>query len=243
MKILEINNITKRFGGLIAVKGVSMSVIEGCIVGLIGPNGAGKTTLFNVIAGTYKPDSGNIFFYGKDITRNKPYEVCRLGIARTFQTTRPFLEITVIDNIIIGALIRESNINRAKDIAMNIIKIFELESVANFYGHELTIPDRKKLEIARALATGCKLLLLDEPMAGLNPTEKVHATEWLKFINSQGISMIIVEHDMKSVMSICDHIVLLDRGGKLLEGDPETVTKDPRAIAAYLGDDYGNIKN
>lgn len=243
MNILELHSVTKRFGGLVAVKEVDMTVPEGCILGLIGPNGAGKTTLFNLIAGSFSPDNGKIIFQDRDITRLKPYEVCKRGLARTFQTTKPFLEDTVIENVVVGVLLREGNVNKAKKMAMNIIEMLELENVADSFGHELTIPDRKRLEVARALATGCKLLLLDEPMAGLNPSEKLHIVNLLRRINTEGISMVIVEHDMKSVMSLCSYIVLLDRGQKLLEGLPKDVTKDPRAIAAYLGEDYENTRN
>ena len=149
----------------------------------------------------------------------------------------------MLDNVIVGVFMQEGNVNKAKKIALNIIEMLELKDVADSFGHELTIPDRKRLEVARALATGCKLLLLDEPMAGLNPTEKSHIVNLLKRINCEGISMIIVEHDMKSVMSLCSYIVLLDRGEKLLEGLPKEVTRDPRAIAAYLGEDYEHNGN
>lgn len=243
MNILELHKITKHFGGLTAVKEVDMTVPEGCILGLIGPNGAGKTTLFNLIAGSFAPDHGRIIFQNHDITGLKPYEACKRGLARTFQTTKPFLENTVLDNVIVGVFMQEGNVNKAKKIALNIIEMLELKDVADSFGHELTIPDRKRLEVARALATGCKLLLLDEPMAGLNPTEKSHIVNLLKRINCEGISMIIVEHDMKSVMSLCSYIVLLDRGEKLLEGLPKEVTRDPRAIAAYLGEDYEHNGN
>jgi branched-chain amino acid transport system ATP-binding protein len=243
LAILELQKITKHFGGLIAVNEVDMTVPEDRVLGLIGPNGAGKTTLFNLIVGYFAPDKGRIIFNGRDITGLKSYEVCKRGLARTFQTTKPFLESTVIDNVMIGALLRDANVKIAKKISLEIIEMLELGPVSLFFGHELTIPDRKRLEIARALATGCKLLLLDEPMAGLNPVEKAHMVNLLKRINGEGISMIVVEHDMKSVMSLCSFIVLLDRGQKLVEGTPKEVTKDPRAIAAYLGEDYGNIRN
>ncbi len=243
MVILEISNVSKRFGGLVAVDNVSTAVQEGKILGLLGPNGAGKTTLFNLIAGYYRPDSGRIAFQGRDITGLKPYEVCRMGIARTFQTTKPFLESTVVENVMVGALIRDASVPNARKAATGIVELLELDQVAEVPGHELTVPDRKRLEVARALATGGKLLLLDEPMAGLTPTEKAHTLGMLRRINERGITLIIVEHDMKAVMSLCSHIVLLDRGKKLIEGSPEEIARDPRAIAAYLGEEYGHIRS
>ncbi|MCK4786606.1 MAG: ABC transporter ATP-binding protein [Desulfobacteraceae bacterium] len=243
MAILEVKGVTKKFGGLVAVNSVDMAIREGQIVGLIGPNGAGKTTLFNIIAGYYKPNEGKIYFQGTDITGLKPFEVCKLGIGRTFQTTRPFMENSVIDNVLVGALMHDHNVARARRVVIEIVKMLELGRLADVAGHELTVPDRKRLEVARALATGCKLLLLDEPMAGLTPTEKAHASNLLRRINDQGITLIIVEHDMKAVMMLSSYIVLLDRGNKLIEGTPGEVTKDPRAIAAYLGEEYGNTRN
>jgi len=236
---LEVRQVTKAFGGLVAVHMVDMTVTEGRILGLIGPNGAGKTTLFNLIAGYYKPDEGQVIFLEHDITGLKPYETCRLGIARTFQTTKPFMETSVIDNVLVGALMHDPSVSRARKLAVDIIEMLELGRLAYVAGHELTVPDRKRLEVARALATGAKLLLLDEPMAGLTPTEKAHTISLLRRINSQGITLIIVEHDMKAVMTLCSYIVLLDRGEKLVEGTPQEVTKDPKAIAAYLGEEYG----
>jgi branched-chain amino acid transport system ATP-binding protein len=241
--LLELKDVTKTFGGLVAVNGVSMTVEKGIIFGLIGPNGAGKTTLFNLIAGYYRPDRGRVVFMEEEITGLKPYNICRKGIARTFQTTKPFLESTVVENVIVGALVHDRRVPHARKEAESIVELLELDQVAEAEGHELTVPDRKRLEVARALATGGKLLLLDEPMAGLTPTEKTHLLGILRRINERGITLIIVEHDMKAVMSICAHIVLLDRGAKLLEGNPEEVSRDPRAIAAYLGEEYGYSGN
>ena len=240
MAILETRNVTKRFGGLVAVNSVDMVVEEGQIFGLIGPNGAGKTTLFNLVAGYYKPNTGQIRFQEHDITGFKPYDICKLGIGRTFQTTKPFMDSSVTDNIIAGALLNDSSVSRARKIANDIIDFLELRRLANSFGHELTVPDRKRLEVARALATGAKLLLLDEPMVGLTPTEKTHTMNLLRRINEQGTTMIIVEHDMRAVMSLCSYILILDRGRNLVEGTPEQVTKEPKAIAAYLGEEYAN---
>ena len=240
MAILETRNVTKRFGALVAVNDVDMTVEDGQIFGLIGPNGAGKTTLFNLIAGFYNPNTGHIRFQEHDITGLKPYDICKLGIGRTFQTTKPFMESSVTDNIIAGALLKDSSVSKARKIANDIIELLELGRLADSFGHELTVPDRKRLEIARAMATGAKLLLLDEPMAGLTPTEKAHTMTLLRRINEDGKTLIIVEHDMKAVMSLCSYIFILDRGSNLVEGTPEKVTKEPKAIAAYLGEDYGN---
>lgn len=238
MAMLEVNNVTKRFGGLVAVHDLEMTVNEGQILGLIGPNGAGKTTVFNMIAGYYKPDEGRIIFQGEDITGLKPYEVCKRGIARTFQTTKPFLESSVVDNVVIGALMQDHNAARARKVALDIVELLGFEELAYVAGYELTVPDRKRLETARALATGARLLLLDEPMAGLTPTEKAHTITLLRRINEQGITLVVVEHDMRAVMTLCPYIVLLERGEKLVEGTPQEVTSDPRAIVAYLGEEY-----
>jgi len=236
--LLEVSQITKTFGGLVAVHQLDMTVNEGQILGLIGPNGAGKTTLFNVIAGYYRPDEGHVVFQGRDITGVKPYDVCKLGIARTFQTTKPFMESSLIDNVVIGALMQDHNVTNAKKIALDIVDMLGFGELAYVPGHELTVPDRKRLEVARALATGAKLLLLDEPMAGLTPTEKAHTITLLRRINEEGISLVVVEHDMKAVMTVCSYIVLLVRGEKLVQGTPQEVTSDPKAITAYLGEEY-----
>jgi branched-chain amino acid transport system ATP-binding protein len=241
--MLTIRGITKSFGGLVAVDGADMQLSDGQMLGLIGPNGAGKTTLFNLISGTYTPDKGTIVFKGHNIAGAKPYDICRLGIARTFQTTKPFLECTVIENVLVGALLREPGVRRARAIAEQIVELLDLTPVARAHGSELSVPNRKLLEVGRAIATGGALLLLDEPMAGLVPSEKDRVLNVLRRINADGKSIIIVEHDMKAVMSLCSHIVLLDRGRVLIQGTPRDVTEDPRAIAAYLGDDYAIAAN
>jgi branched-chain amino acid transport system ATP-binding protein len=241
--MLEIRDVTKTFGGLVAVDSAHFELRHGELLGLIGPNGAGKTTLFNLIAGYYTPDRGGIIYEGRDIAGMKPYDICRLGIARTFQTTKPFLECTTIENILVGALLREPSVRKAEQIAEKIADLLDLTGVALARGAELSVPNRKLLEMGRTIATGGTLLLLDEPMAGLVPTEKERVLGVLRRINADGRSIIIVEHDMKAVMSLCSHIVLLDRGKILLEGTPQQVTEDPRAIAAYLGEDYATAAN
>jgi branched-chain amino acid transport system ATP-binding protein len=238
LAILELSKVTKRFGGLVAVHDLDMIVNEGEMLGLIGPNGAGKTTLFNIVGGYYHPDGGHIVFQNHDITGFKPYKVCQRGIARTFQTTKPFLESSVLENAVIGGFMRAHSTAEAQKIALKALDMLELSERAESLASELTVPDRKRLEMARALATGAKLLLLDEPMAGLTPSEKVHVADLLRKVNGEGITLVLVEHDMKVVMTLCSRIVLMDRGEKLTEGSPQQVSSDPRAITAYLGEEY-----
>jgi len=236
--ILEVSKVTKRFGGLVAVHDLDMRVDEGEILGLIGPNGAGKTTLFNLVVGYYQPDGGRIVFQGHDITSLKPYEVCQRGIARTFQTTKPFMDSSVLENVVIGGFMWSHGTAEARKTALKALGMLELDDRAETLASELTVPDRKRLEVARALATGAKLLLLDEPMAGLTPSEKAHTADLLRRVSEQGITLVIVEHDMKVVMTLCSRIILMDRGEKLVEGTPQEVSSDPKAITAYLGVEY-----
>lgn len=243
MPMLEVNNLTKKFGGLTAVNDVSFSLDESEILGLIGPNGAGKTTMFNMIAGYYKPDGGSVVFRGQDITGFKSYAICRLGIARTFQVTKPFLDSTVLENVMVGGFLQAHNAAEAQDIAWRALETLGFADRAEAMGHEINVPDRKRLEMARALATGAKLLLLDEPMAGLTPSEKGHIIDLMRKINEQGYTLVVVEHDMKAVMSLCPRIILMDRAMKLVEGTPEEVCSDPRAITAYLGEEYAARDN
>jgi branched-chain amino acid transport system ATP-binding protein len=238
MAILEVYSLTKRFGGLTAVSDLSFSLDESEIVGLIGPNGAGKTTVFNMIAGFYRPDSGRVVFQGEDLTGLRPYEICRRGIARTFQVTKPFLDSSVLDNVMVGGFLQARTAADARDIAWKALETLEFSNRGDAMGYEINVPDRKRLELARALATGAKLLLLDEPMAGLTPSEKGHIIDLLRKINEEGFTLVVVEHDMKVVMSLCPRIILMDRAMKLVEGTPEEVCSDPKAITAYLGEEY-----
>jgi branched-chain amino acid transport system ATP-binding protein len=238
MAFLEVENVKKNFGGLVAVHDFDMTVEKGEIVGLIGPNGAGKTTLFNMIACFYPPDSGRVVFQGRDIVGMKPYQVCSLGIARTFQVTKPFLNSTVLENIMVGGFLRGSNAREARRIAMEILELLNFSDKKDAMGHEITTADQKRLELARSLATKPSLLLLDEVMAGLNPAEKVLLVDLLRRINSQGITLLTVEHDMRAVMSLCERIIVMNRGGKLVDGPPQRVANDQQAIAAYLGEEY-----
>lgn len=237
--ILEARRLTKRFGGLVAVQGLDLAADERTLLGLIGPNGAGKTTVFNMLACAFAPDAGEILFRGQNVAGLRPYQVCALGLARTFQVTKPFVDNTVLENVMVGAFCRARNTREARRAARRTLDIVEFSHRMDATGHELTVAERKRLELARALATGPRMLLLDEPMAGLNPTEKAHLLELLRRIrDEQGIAIVVVEHDMKAVMTLCERIVLMHRGQKLVEGTPAQVARDPRAISAYLGAEY-----
>jgi branched-chain amino acid transport system ATP-binding protein len=239
MAILEARKLTKRFGGLVAVQDFDLTVEDKSLLGLIGPNGAGKTTVFNMLACYCPPDAGQIIFQGRSVIGMRPYEVCALGLARTFQVTKPFVDNTVLENVMVGAFCRAGNTRKAERVASQVLEIVEFSHRRDATGHELTIAERKRLELARALATQPKLLLLDEPMAGLNPTEKAYMLALLRRIRDQhGMAIIVVEHDMKAVMALCERIIVMHRGEKLVEGTPDQVTRDPRAISAYLGEEY-----
>jgi branched-chain amino acid transport system ATP-binding protein len=236
--LLQVTNVSKNFSGLRAVADVSFSVPEGAIFAVIGPNGAGKTTLFNLIAGVFAPNSGSIQFRGDRIDRLAPDEVCRLGIGRTFQLVRPFLGLTVEDNVTIGALLHEPNPNAAMQRAHEILSQLGLFAKRRHLAGTLTLPDRKRLEVARALATGPKLLLLDEVMAGLRPTEIDRIVEVVRKLNSdRGITILLIEHVMRAVMSIASRVLVLHHGAAIAEGAPETVVRDPAVVRSYLGEE------
>ena len=218
--------------------GVSLDLHQGEILGLIGPNGAGKTTLFNVVAGVYKPDTGSVSFKGRDITRMKPNARCRIGIARTFQITKPFPNMSVLDNVIVGAYFgpaQKQNFERARESAQEILNFVGLEKYANDPAKQLTIGGRKKLELCRALATRPGVLLLDEVVAGLHPAEVLDMVEVIKKINRSGVAILMIEHVMKAVMNVSQRVVVLDFGKKLAEGKPEDIVQNELVIAAYLG--------
>ena len=238
---LKVEGLSKRFGGLAANNDIHFSVEEGEIVSVIGPNGAGKSTLFNCVTGFYKPDSGNVFFYGKDITRMRSDKVCNLGIARTFQIVEVISEMTVLENVMTGGLLRYRRIKPAREKAVEILAFTGLYEKRNFLGTELTIADKKRLEVSMALATQPRLLMLDESMAGLTKVELQEIIGLIRKIRNEGMTLIIVEHVMEAVMQISDRIVVLNSGKKIMEGTPKEVSSNREVIQAYLGEKYGAI--
>lgn len=234
--LLEIANVSKSFSGLRAVSDVTFGVPEGSIFAVIGPNGAGKTTMFNMIAGVFTPDGGSITFGGQRIDGRTPDEVCRRGIGRTFQIVRPFPTLTVEDNVIVGALLRQADVPAATKRAREVLRQLDLFDKREQLAAKLTLPDRKRLEVARALATEPKLLLLDEVMAGLRPTETDRMVEILKKINRDtGLTILLIEHVMRAVMSLASRVLVLHHGAAIAEGAPETVVRDPAVVESYLG--------
>jgi branched-chain amino acid transport system ATP-binding protein len=234
--LLSVAGVTKRFRGLVAVDRVSLDVAQGEIFAVIGPNGAGKTTLFNMIAGVFRPDEGTISFAGTRIDGLPPDRVARAGIGRTFQIVRPFPALSVEDNVIVGALMRVADVATARGEAGEILRRLDLYDKRAQRASSLTLPDRKRLEVARALATRPRLLLLDEVMAGLRPTETDRMVAILRELNREsGLAILLIEHVMRAVMALAARILVLHHGGAIAEGPPERVVRDPAVLSSYLG--------
>jgi branched-chain amino acid transport system ATP-binding protein len=235
---LVVRNLSKRFGGLRAVQDLSFSVREGETVALIGPNGAGKTTSFHLVTGFQRADAGSVSAFGRELVGLRPYDICAHGLARTFQVARPFGTMTVLANVMTGAFLRHKSINVARTKAGEAIEFVGLFDKRARVAKSLTLPDRKRLEVARALATAPQLLLLDEVMAGLNPAEIDQAVALIGKLSARGLTIVIVEHVMRAIMAVARHIVVLDHGQKIAEGSPNDVVANAEVIRAYLGTEY-----
>lgn len=236
--LLEANGVKKRFGGLTAVNDVDFVVRQGEIVGLIGPNGAGKTTFFNAITGFMRPDEGDVRFEGESIVGHKPSDICKRGMTRTFQIVKPFPEMTVTENVLVGAFNHHAGMDRATEKAHEVIELVGLGPQAEKPGAALTVAGRKRVELAKALATGPKLMLLDEVMAGLTPSEVAGMIEVLRRVRDSGVTMVIVEHVMQVIMNLSDRIYVLHHGENIAEGTPGEIVSDRKVMEAYLGESF-----
>jgi branched-chain amino acid transport system ATP-binding protein len=236
--LLQIQGLSKHFGGLMANREIDLEIQEGEIVGLIGPNGAGKTTLFNCIAGYYAPDAGHVFFAGREITAQAPAEICRAGIARTFQLVRVFKNMTALENVMVGAFAGTADSTPARRQALKLLEFGGLADKRDVLASHLTIADKKRLELLRALATRPRLLMLDEAMAGLTPKETADAVDLLRALVQQGLTLFLVEHVMEVIMPISQRIIVLNYGEKIAEGRPAEIAVHPDVVKAYLGKKY-----
>jgi branched-chain amino acid transport system ATP-binding protein len=236
MSLLKIQGVSKRFGGLAALTHVTYDVNQGEILGLIGPNGAAKTTLFNVVNGFYPPTHGEVFFKGEKISHLKPHQICKLGMGRTFQVVRPLQRLTTLDNVIASAFLRARRKAEAREMALENLQFTGLYDDRNVVSKGLPLGKRKKLEITRALATRPEMLLLDESFAGLNPAEQNDLVEIIRKVRERGVTIMVIEHHMKVIMSISDRIVVLNYGEKIAEGSPKEIGNNPLVIEAYLGE-------
>ena len=236
--ILRVDAVSRRFGGLNAVEGVSIDVAEGEVVGVVGPNGAGKTTLFALLGGALRPTAGRLFFRGRDVTGWGSEEAATAGIARTYQVMRPFESMTVLENVMIGALLRARTLRAARDEARRCVDLVGLEKKIDSFGGELSTGQRKRLELARAMATKPTLLLLDEVTAGVDQASIPGLVELIGHLREQGVTLMVIEHNMRVIMSLADRIVALHLGRKIADGPPEQVVKDDAVVKAYLGSAY-----
>ncbi|WP_332743345.1 ABC transporter ATP-binding protein [Hydrogenophaga sp.] len=230
--------LSKRFGGLKAVNEVSFDLQQGEILGLLGPNGAGKTTAFNLIAGFHRADQGRILFEGADVLGMAPSDICRAGIARTFQLSRPFGGLSAVENVMVGAFARLKSTTKSRDLAMELLDFLNMSDRCTADANDLTAFDKRKIELGRALATQPRLLLMDEVVAGATPSEAAEMVALVRRVRDRGITVLIVEHVMKVIMGLSDRVIVMDQGCLIANGEPQTVVKDPRVLTAYFGEGY-----